>query len=198
MTIDAFLEAQPERPPWFSRFEAKIQKSPDGCWNWIASLDKGGYGQFMLAAHRLRRAHRLSYEVNIGPIPDGLFLDHVCRNRACVNPAHLRPVTPRVNALQNSASLCAERAARNSCLKGHRYDEVNTYWYRGYRACRACSREGARRRAAPANVANKDKVACVHGHAYSERNTLYVRDKKGRISRHCRTCTNAGRRVNHD
>ncbi len=74
------------------------------CWVWVARLNRNGYGRLHHGGCE-RMAHRLSYEVHVGPIPDGLLLDHLCRVRCCVNPAHLEPVTHRENTLRGKALL---------------------------------------------------------------------------------------------
>lgn len=76
---------------WVIRFESKFERGP-GCWLWKASKLDGGYGSFH-AIDRTRGAHRVAYELYVGPIPPGFQLDHLCRKPACVNPAHLEPVT---------------------------------------------------------------------------------------------------------
>lgn len=124
------------------RFEAKIDFGE--CWNWIAATTHG-YGVFRYEG-RLRHAHIVSWELLVGPIPEGLHIDHLCRNRACVNPDHLEPVTPRENTLRG-AGFAAIRARQTHCLRGHEYNEKNTYHHpqRGTRDCRACARERRRR-----------------------------------------------------
>ena len=105
-----------------------------GCWLWQGSLDRGGYGLFRTGGVDAPRVgpHRYSYEWFIGPIPDGLELDHLCRVRNCVNPDHLDPVTTRTNALRSP------RARRTHCANGH--DPSNYYLSaRGKRVCRSCT-----------------------------------------------------------
>lgn len=82
------------------RFWAKVDRSGD-CWRWTGALARGGYGFAVVGSRddpqRYRNAHRFAYELSVGPIPEGLELDHLCRNRRCVNPAHLEPVTHSEN-----------------------------------------------------------------------------------------------------
>ena len=95
-------------------------------------------------SQRGRRLHRAIYEKFVGPIPDGLTIDHLCRNRLCVNPAHLEPVTLAANVLRGE-SLPAKNARKTHCPKGHPYDETNTHITKqGWRICKACNRERQR------------------------------------------------------
>ena len=118
------------------RFDAKIAYEPNtGCYLWKASTTRDGYGKFWFEGKTVQ-AHRYSYQRWVGPIPEGLQLDHTCRNRNCVNPFHLEPVTQRENSLRGESA----NAAKTECSQGHPYDEENTYIYlNGGRACRTCN-----------------------------------------------------------
>lgn len=83
------------------RFIQKVSFDDDGCWRWAGSISGTGYGYFSFCSQTVY-AHRIGYEFFVERIPDGLFLDHLCRNRACVNPDHLEPVTQRVNVLRGN------------------------------------------------------------------------------------------------
>ena len=84
-------------------------------------------------------AHRMIYELLVGPIPDGLEIDHLCRNRGCVNPGHMEPVTHRENLMRGD-TVAAANPAKTHCIRGHPYDDENTYRYGSHRYCRACNK----------------------------------------------------------
>lgn len=127
----------------------------DGCWEWLSNKTKakGGYGRISRGG-KMVLAHRFMYERAKGPIPDGLTLDHLCRNRLCVNPGHLEPVTLRENALRGVGPT-AINARKTHCIRGHRLNEKNTYTKTGGRSCRACvnARAAEKRPARPTTCA---------------------------------------------
>lgn len=109
-----------------------------GCREWGASLDVGGYGTLSING-RTTKAHRASYEEFVGPIPNGLFLDHLCRNRKCIEPTHLEPVTIRENTLRSPVAAPAVNAKKTHCKRGHEFTAENTYVMAdGGRSCRKC------------------------------------------------------------
>lgn len=121
------------------RIERAVQIDPEsGCWEWQRAHDGEGYG-FIKVSGRQLRAHRVSYELHVGAIPDGLPLDHLCRNTSCVNPEHLEPVTHAENMRRAPTTLAAINAAKTHCPKGHSYDEYGYVW-QGRRYCRECRR----------------------------------------------------------
>lgn len=139
-----------------ARFWSKVEFGHQ-CWNW-AGGKSGGYGYFRLVPSRnMVPAHRVAYELVVGPIPEGLTIDHLCRNRACVNPAHMEPVTLRENLMRGD-TLAAANTRKTHCLRGHEFDAENTQFHRGSRRCRACSRDRMRRRLDRLRLARQDDV----------------------------------------
>lgn len=126
-------------PTLIERFWAKVDKTGD-CWLWTA-FRRRGYGRFTVNG-RMVNAHRYSFELAGGTVPDGLVLDHLCRNRSCVNPAHLEPVTSRVNTLRG-LTPAAENANKTHCKRGHEFTPDNIYRQPSRprsRSCLACLR----------------------------------------------------------
>lgn len=115
----------------------------DGCWLWTGPLNHKGYGQ-----QGKRLAHGLVYELLCGPIPSGKQLDHLCRNRACVNPDHLEPVTLVENVKRGAADRDGDRArpvGKAECARGHQLLGANLYVHpSGQRRCRACAAQWQR------------------------------------------------------
>ena len=128
------------------RFEDKVERIPfHTCWEWVGARCGGGYGRTADGGKNGRSliAHRVSYELYIGPIPDGLEIDHLCFNRGCVNPDHLEAVTSQVN----NRRAAEKRSPQSSFRCGHPFESSN--WYmraNGTRFCRQCHLDSCRRR----------------------------------------------------
>lgn len=135
------------------RFWAKVDVGhPLGCWNWIAQTDSGGYGRFSTDIDGRWypvTAHRHAYELLIGPIPEGLQLDHLCRNTSCVNPDHLEPVTARENT-RRGYGPAGTQARKTHCKRGHLLAGGNVHIRPdGARRCRECDKARHRVEVAP-------------------------------------------------
>jgi hypothetical protein len=165
------------------RFWQKVDKT-DKCWEWTGALTGYGYGTVSRVIDGKRRqlmAHRMAYEIAVGPIPEGLTIDHLCRNKKCVRPDHLEPVTITDNVLRAIVQPLY-------CPKGHRYeDRRNT---RGDRVCAVCIQLKNRRYYAVESERlgrvphNRNKTHCIRGHDLSGPDVRI--DRNGR--RQCRAC----------
>lgn len=126
------------------RFRRRIEVDAAGCWLWTGRVEPSGYARMSVSGRHVM-SHRVAYTLLVGPIPDGLELDHLCRVRRCVNPEHLEPVTPVENTRRGEA-ISQRFRARTHCEQGHPFDIENTEWVerpgkRPYRQCRACRRK---------------------------------------------------------
>lgn len=132
-----------------ANLEASYIPEPNsGCWLWEAGV-AGQYGRITLPGRKRGQAHRALYEFHCGPIPDGLELDHLCKLKLCVNPAHLEPVTHQENVHRGPFMQIAGRYNRikTHCIAGHPYDVENTMVQNdGSRVCRICRNASQRRR----------------------------------------------------
>lgn len=172
-----------------------IYEPNSGCRLYLGHLNPNGYGQIKIH-ERCRQAHRVAYECFVGPIPDGLTLDHLCRNRACINERHLEPVPARVNTLRGFG-FPGVNARKTHCLRGHAYTTDNTLiMNNGARRCRQC--EPIRRRAAALNQIRRteerrilgalaldpSRPFCKWGHAFTQENT-YFSIRGDQVCREC-------------
>ena len=137
---DAVERLLPQRV--IEKIHLTIGPLADPCWEWTGSRDVDGYGR-LCANGQNRKASRVVYEILHGPITESLELDHICRNRSCVNPLHLELVPHQVNVARGNAGQYLRQ--RTHCPEGHPYDAVNTYVYgKGKRGCLKCRRERSR------------------------------------------------------
>jgi hypothetical protein len=127
------------------RVMANITAEPNsGCWLWLKAHNRKGYGTIGVPGRKNKYVHRLTYEHFVGPIPEGLVLDHKCRVPLCCNPQHLRPMTIYENAALGNPN--AWQKVRTACPQGHPYAEHSRMRAKGGRLCLLCAREAGRRR----------------------------------------------------
>ena len=125
--------------PIQDRFMRHVQMVPEStCWYWMGSIGNNGYGRFMLGVKKLAGAHRVAYELFKGKIPTGLTIDHLCRERSCVNPKHLEAVSARDNIMRADDCLATRNSRKTHCSRGHEYTPENTRMSNGKRYCEAC------------------------------------------------------------
>ncbi|MEU3990139.1 HNH endonuclease signature motif containing protein [Streptomyces platensis] len=181
------------------RWQQHLSPQPDGCIHWTGCTEPYGYGAFSQGGKQ-RPAHRVAYEMFVGPIPDGAHIDHVCHNRdltcqggntcmhrRCVNPEHLEPVTILEN-LRRSPLVPYGAPPREACPQGHALTEDNTYIHPsdGTRKCRKCIRDRHRAAYAP-KPPKPPRDTCHRGHPLSGENVYHHAGRRA-----CREC----RRIN--
>lgn len=156
-------------------FATRVQKT-DTCWLWTGGKNTSGYGQCSVG-RGTQVAHRIVYEALVGPIPNGLTLDHLCRVRHCVNPAHMEPVTKGENTRRG-------KAAKTHCNRGHPLSGDNLVpLISGYRACKECARLRDLGVKIMRGRSNADKKVCKSGHEFTAA-------RSGGKGRRCRVCAN--------
>lgn len=176
--------------PW-ERFLEKCDRSGE-CWIWLCQRKSDGYGHFKVDG-RYVGAHRYAYQRVNGAIPSGMEIDHLCRNRSCVNPTHLEAVPHSVNVKRGHNG--AHNKNKTHCVNGHPFDDVNTRITRhGHRSCRACHRAAVRAHRVAVSegrpIQFKWQAECKRGHAFDAANT-YINTKGFRT---CRECNRIARR----
>lgn len=123
-------------------FEKFLPEPNSGCWLWTGAMSGNSYGS-MSYEGRMQKAHRVAYKMFVGPVPEGMDLDHLCRTRICCNPDHLEPVTRSENLRRSP--LMDRRSANTHCLRGHEFTAENTMIRpNGWRSCRECMRNHIR------------------------------------------------------
>jgi len=174
----------PKPKPLADRIRSSTVIDANECWVWQKSL-KDGYGRMWIGSRadgsrRLALAYQVSFETFSGPIPDGLVLDHLCRNRACCNPAHLEPVTQQENVLRGIGPSAAN-AQKTHCFRGHEFTLANTYMSKGKRFCGECIalRSSARRDTPEFKAREAERVRHNYGHRFRSPATLVATRSNG-------------------
>lgn len=129
------------------RFFSKIKINKDNdCWDWVSNIGKSGYGSFGVKKATFT-AHRVSWSIFVGDVKKDMVLDHLCSNRKCVNPDHLREVTHRENLMASSLTMASINSSKTKCKRGHALEGENIYkTSKGGRQCVQCRRGADRNR----------------------------------------------------
>lgn len=184
----------------------------DGCWEWTGGKIPRGYGHMNITyapkMHRHEYTHRLSYELFVGPIPEGMCIDHLCRNPSCCKPSHLEVVTFRENIARRVQTNWNGRARRrriqvgDTCLYGHLIEGENVYIDKSYGdhrvRCRICvsavwRRKYLKKRGVMMPLPERERrfhsMECSRGHEYTDENTYwYTHPDTGVTYRQCKKC----------
>lgn len=202
MNVETFVRITGQKPSilenlpeldWgiFQKFLDKISPDPiTQCWIWTAQQNKDGYGLFEVtisdgSKRRQWRAHRLAYELAIGPIPFGHHLHHKCKNRICCNPNHVESLIPKEHGEEEGR----QRPLKTHCLRGHELFGDNIHISkRGKRQCKTCAEDRRRERYRQAFGESEPRSACEHGHEFTEANIFWYTSSTGYRSRGCREC----------
>lgn len=144
-TDDDGIVSSMTRIPLQDRVLKRVDQTEEGCWEWPGSTTSNGYGTASYirddGIQRIAMTHRVVYEALVGPIPEGLDLDHLCRNRICCNPKHLEPVPRIVNSHRGA------KYRPSHCIHGHEYTKENSHFNKyGHIKCRECSRQSCKKR----------------------------------------------------
>ncbi len=152
---------------WAAKVRLPEHWKEEACWEWIGAANANGYGHFMERLGKMTTPYRYSYERFIGPVPEGLTIDHLCRNRRCVNPEHLEAVTQGVNVLRSPLAAPAVNARKTHCDHGHQITEEHQVYRvvgKNGRICRECAKARENRKYASDPALRERKKA--HARAY--------------------------------